>query len=472
MMKIYLLITFLYCFISVYAGYNPDYIFESGAVDISISDSVVESIFTDDNIENSPVENNVDSISERNVVDSVNVENGIFDSTDVGYNSNLRNTRRFYQKIDRLTSSRLYKMTYIGVPLIVGGIIERRADMYFRRLRNDYLPYFNHHVDDYIQYVPAAVLLGMKSFGVKSRSSWGRMLASDAFSIALMAGVVNTLKNTTQETRPDGSNSHSFHSGHTATAFMTATMLTKEYGHISPWIGIGAYTIASATGLMRIANNKHWLSDVLTGAGIGILSTEIGYFIGDLTFRDKGINKFADKDKYDIKDKPSFVGLYLGVDIPLSSYVVSEGIDFLTSSGSSAGLESAYFFNPYIGVGGRFKVSSSYVIVNNSNAEDKTMDMISFSVGSYFSYPVTPHWLIGSKFLFGYLYYPTLKFSNITVAKRHTICFGTGVSLTFRARENFGMRFFIDYDLMPSQNHYTKEWMNTLTCGAVASVTF
>ncbi|MCD8296552.1 MAG: hypothetical protein LUC88_03160, partial [Prevotella sp.] len=68
MMKIYLLITFLYCFISVYAGYNPDYIFESGAVDISISDSVVESIFTDDNIENSPVENNVDSISERNVV--------------------------------------------------------------------------------------------------------------------------------------------------------------------------------------------------------------------------------------------------------------------------------------------------------------------------------------------------------------------------------------------------------------------
>ena len=39
---------------------------------------------------------------------------------------------------------------------------------------------------------------------------------------------------------------------------MTATMFTKEYGHKSPWVGVGAYSVATATGLMRMANNKHW----------------------------------------------------------------------------------------------------------------------------------------------------------------------------------------------------------------------
>ena len=92
-----------------------------------------------------------------------------------------------------------------------------------------------------MQYAPAVAMLGLKASGVQSRSSWGRLLVSDAFSTLLMGATVNTLKQTTNIERPDGSNRHSFPSGHTATAFMTATMLNKEYGHKSPWIGIGAY---------------------------------------------------------------------------------------------------------------------------------------------------------------------------------------------------------------------------------------
>ena len=42
---------------------------------------------------------------------------------------------------------------------------------YFRSLRNDYLPRFHHHADDFLQYAPAAVMLGMKTFGVEGRSS-------------------------------------------------------------------------------------------------------------------------------------------------------------------------------------------------------------------------------------------------------------------------------------------------------------
>lgn len=95
-----------------------------------------------------------------------------------------------------------------------------------------------------------------------------------------------------------------------------------------------------------MANNKHWLSDVLTGAGIGILSTEVGYYLADLIFKEKGINRFANENMFDRMGKPSFVSLYLGLNIPLSGYDIDEQTEFLTSSGSLADVEGVYFFNP------------------------------------------------------------------------------------------------------------------------------
>lgn len=374
-------------------------------------------------------------------------------------------------KLDRLTSSQVYKMTYIGVPLIIGGALVKGEDDHFRSLRNDYLPQFNRHVDDYLQFSPAAVLLGMKTFGVESRSSWGRMIASDAFSALLMGGAVNTLKHSTNVVRPDGSNNHSFPSGHTATAFMTATMLTKEYGHKSAWVGIGAYSVASATGLMRMANNKHWLSDVLTGAGIGILSTELGYYFADLLFKDKGINRFDDSEIFNRLDKPSFVGLYLGFNVPLSKYDIDEQTEFRTSSGSSAGVEGAYFFNPYMGIGGRFVASNTSIIVNDNSAEDNTYNSMLMCGGAYFSYPISSRLLLGGKLLGGYVYYPRLILSEMAVPSRNGACFGSGTSLTFRAREHCGVRFFLDYNLMPAHSAGSSEWMNVLTCGAAIAVT-
>lgn len=382
----------------------------------------------------------------------------------------LRLESGFGRKIDRFSSSRLYRMTCIGVPLIVGGIVVKSEDDRFRSLRNDYLPRFDRHADDYLQYAPAAVMLGMKAFGVKGRSSWGRMIVSDAFAALLMGSAVNTLKQTAHAVRPDGSNDRSFPSGHTATAFMTATMLTKEYGHKSPWIGIGAYTAASATGLMRMANNKHWLSDVLTGAGIGILSTELGYYFADLIFKEKGINRFGDEYLFDRQTKPSFISLYLGINIPLSGYDIDERTEFRTSSGSSAGVEGACFFNPHIGAGGRFAVSNTAVVVNGDEAEDDTFDAISLCGGAYFSYPLSTRWLVGGKLLGGYVHYPRLKLSGQTVPAKNGVCFGSGLSLTLRVGAYYGIRFFLDYDLMPSHSAGSSEWMNTLTCGASFSI--
>lgn len=402
-------------------------------------------------------------LSAQDLADNVMAERG--DSL------RISTTTNFSRRLDKFSSSRFYQMTYIGVPLIVGGLIVKSEDDHFRGLRNEYLPRFNRHLDDYMQYAPAAVMLGMKAAGVQSRSSWGRMLVSDAFSALLMGGMVNTLKQTTNVERPDGSNKHSFPSGHTATAFMTATMFTKEYGHESPWVGVGAYSVATATGLMRMANNKHWLSDVLTGAGIGILSTEVGYYFADLIFREKGINRFANENMFDRMDKPSFVSLYLGLNIPLSGYDIDEEMEFRTSSGSSAGVEGAYFFNPYVGVGGRFTVSNTLIIVNEEQAENNTFDAISFCGGSYFSYPLSSRWLIGSKLLGGYVHYPQLELTDRSVSSRSGFCMGSGVSLTFKAKEYYGIRFFLDYNLLPSHSRNSGEYINMLTLGSSFMIT-
>ncbi len=120
---------------------------------------------------------------------------------------------------ERQAASRVFKVTCVGVPLVAAGLVVKSEDDHFRSLRNDYLPSFNRHADDYLQYLPAAVMVGMKLGGAEGRSSWGRMLASDAFSAVIMGGVVYSLKQSTRVMRPDGSNDNSFPSGHTATAF-------------------------------------------------------------------------------------------------------------------------------------------------------------------------------------------------------------------------------------------------------------
>ena len=123
----------------------------------------------------------------------------------------------FQRKADKITDAKWFQMTYVGVPLVIAGLSVKHGSEHFRQLREDFVPNFHYGYDDYLQYAPAVVMLGLKGFGVESRSSWGRMLVSDAFSVAIMASVVNTIKYTAHVRRPDKSNYKSFPSGHTAT---------------------------------------------------------------------------------------------------------------------------------------------------------------------------------------------------------------------------------------------------------------
>lgn len=134
-------------------------------------------------------------------------------------------------------------------------------------------------IDDFTQYAPAAAVYGLGLCGVKGRHDAMRQTLILGTAYALMGISVNTIKHTSSVKRPDSSTSNSFPSGHTATAFVGAEVLRREYWDVSPWIGVAGYAIAAGTGFFRMYNNRHWFTDVLAGAGIGILSANIAYWL-------------------------------------------------------------------------------------------------------------------------------------------------------------------------------------------------
>lgn len=132
--------------------------------------------------------------------------------------------------------------------------------------------------DDYMQYAPTVGTFALKACGVRSRSRWADMSLTFALGASFTAITVNGLKYTVRERRPDSSSLNSFPSGHTTVAFMGAQMLWEEYRGTSLWIPIAGYTIAAATGALRVYNNRHWIGDVAFGAGLGIACTKLAYY--------------------------------------------------------------------------------------------------------------------------------------------------------------------------------------------------
>ena len=140
-------------------------------------------------------------------------------------------------------------------------------------------PLFAHHLDNFLQYAPMAAVYGLNLAGVKGKHNIVDQTALYIMSVGIMGVSTTTVKHLADRNRPDGSNNYSFPSGHTANAFAAAEFLNREYRDVSPWIGYAGYTVATATGVLRLYNNKHWVSDVVAGAGFGIASTKIAYLI-------------------------------------------------------------------------------------------------------------------------------------------------------------------------------------------------
>lgn len=139
----------------------------------------------------------------------------------------------------------------------------------------------SNHVDDYIQYTPMVELFVADYVYLKSKSEVFRQTKNLIISQALTSIIIQTLKRTTNVTRPDGT-PHSFPSGHTAQSFCGATGLLLEYRDINPFIAYSGYGFSTATGILRMTNNRHWISDVLVGAGIGMLTSSLVWYFEPL----------------------------------------------------------------------------------------------------------------------------------------------------------------------------------------------
>jgi membrane-associated phospholipid phosphatase len=140
-------------------------------------------------------------------------------------------------------------------------------------------PLFAAHADNYLQFSPAAAAFILQMTGIKGKHQIGDAIGIYVMSMTMMTGSVTSLKKLSRRERPDNSVFNSFPSGHTATVFASAEFLKQEYGDQYPWLAYTGYAVATATGALRMYNNRHWLSDVVAGAGFGILSTKASYIL-------------------------------------------------------------------------------------------------------------------------------------------------------------------------------------------------
>ncbi len=429
-------------------------------------------------------------------------------------------------------------MTFVGIPIFVAGIIAKSEKKSFRQDYNNknnrtrLITNFHNEIDNYTQYAPFALSTVLNFAGVEGRSDHWRYLASSAMSYALMAAIVNPIKYTAKELRPDGTSRNSWPSGHTATAFVSATILHKEYGLTrSPWYSVAGYAVATATGVMRVLNNRHWVSDVLSGAGIGIFSTELAYGFSDLIFKGNHLKRNDLENTSNIIENPSFFSVSMGIGLgsrnltfsgedlclyelkPDYSDIVNTDVELKFGAATVVGVEGAYFFNKYIGVGGRLKVRSTPIkgwSDVSSKFEDKiksryedykdpesglgvdwwmsTHDLtiesdhiteFSANAGVYFNFPLTKRFALGSKLLIGRSVIQDLEvdahfagnqivpkvdkiekgdpyditWEYMTVSGNNTMTYGTGLSLTYAYKSNFSWKVFVDYDF--TRKHYT-----------------
>lgn len=402
------------------------------------------------------------------------------DSIKFTYNTNyLDNSKNDYLKIQPISSTystdenHLLKNSIVPVILFGATAATWNNKEDIRDVRNRYIPSFKASYDDYLQYAPAVAVYGLQLAGVKGRNNIKRATLSHASSLAIMGIIVNVLKKTTKIQRPDESANNSFPSGHTAMAFTNASFLHKEYGVVNTAYSIGGYSAATLTGLGRNLNNRHWVSDVLAGAGIGILSTELGYFFIDKFYKNKGDN-IGLLSKVEGNDNPSFLALKAGPTIPITYF-----IDDRKDLGFEMGLEGAYYFSKNFGLGGEFGFTSFPIrsvkldIEDNNGLQNVDMNyeslgFLNLSIGPYFSHSFSDKWEVSLKATAGIsnpasgkiilegdiIDTPNNKLDIVSYTPSTSFRRNYGGALTYKFKPELGLTLFSDFSQINTKIKY------------------
>jgi len=114
-----------------------------------------------------------------------------------------------------------------------------------------------------------ALALAVYAAGRLSHHTAVGVAGADLIDAQIVNGVLTQgIKVATERRRPSGG-PHSFPSGHTSATFATAEVLREHFGW--RW-GVPAYAVGAYVSMSRMVDNKHWASDVVFGAAIGLIS--------------------------------------------------------------------------------------------------------------------------------------------------------------------------------------------------------
>jgi hypothetical protein len=155
----------------------------------------------------------------------------------------------------------------------------RRFDYYIHSEVEKTGPNFNTKAESYFQFAPIVMVYGLNLIGVSGKNTFIDRTALLGLSGGIFGVSGLITKKLTHRLRPNGADYLSFPSGHTGIAFMGAEFLAQEYSDKSPVYTVLGYTFAVTTGIFRMYNRDHWFSDVVAGAGFGVLSTKAAYLI-------------------------------------------------------------------------------------------------------------------------------------------------------------------------------------------------
>ncbi len=310
--------------------------------------------------------------------------------------------------IERVDTIPSFKAPSLLLPAMGGGLVVVGSLLHFDHggstIGMDFKPSFDYKADEVLRFTPAIAMVGMKAFGIENRTQkWSELMIRSAVSTAIMGFTVESTKRLVGRIRPNGSDDRSFPSGHSATAFLTASLFAKEYGHLSPWYSVGAYGVATSTAMLRRIGDHHWMSDVMVGAGIGILSTEIAYALADIFYQKEKpwIRPVKTLDEV----ASSMTSIYMTYTLPHAVSGTIDGHRIRSNFGYGVGMEGAHFFTTHIGIGGRMGIESSQIEVNGRVSE-RPLDHVSLAIGPHFRMCLPMHFQAGAHVRGGYGFYP------------------------------------------------------------------
>jgi membrane-associated phospholipid phosphatase len=126
-------------------------------------------------------------------------------------------------------------------------------------------------VDTCLKYSPTVLLFFLDRQGFQTKNSFKSQVLKLLIGGIILEAASSALKHIVKRVRPNGE-PYSFPSSHTGTCILGAELLHAELKENYPALSSSGYVLAVITALLRMYHNKHWFSDVVSGALLGFIA--------------------------------------------------------------------------------------------------------------------------------------------------------------------------------------------------------